>query len=581
MSVGTHFHSVAISRHYNVVGLVFIALFFAAAYTPSLLPRTWYYQGIVSGVTANAGYCVGVALSACVGVLIRRARRVLPHSRRSLPPRVRTLIDIVGLLALGLFAIGVVLESLEWQSELASMQEMHHVSATRFVIASGVLGLVVCFGLIWMWRGLAHWSDSMADLLHGWGVRPVVASTLANAFVVVIMAASVGIIIPNTGLTIIERQAVERNETYREDIAPPSVSTRSAGPGSPVAWEGLGYEGSRFIADGYTKAQLEAVTGRPSAEPIRLYAGVGNGATMKERVDTIIGELDRTGAAEREALLVMPVTGTGWANPVAAQAFELLFDGNTAIASAQFGVLPSAVSFLTDSDAAADAGRELIYRVAEWWAGLPENHRPKLYLYGESLGTKGVEASLESLRAINVAPDGVFLVGPPRSNELHRWFTQNRPGSSPEYQPESPATAALRFAATGVAAASMTHDPQWGAHRLLYLQHASDPVVWWEPSLLWKRPDWLVEPAGPGRSPRMSWYPVITFWQVSADLGGAADVPDGYGHNYASELLDGWIAVSGDPRGDDVHSALHTQLDEILRHQGPEKGHIKQLKSSS
>ena len=37
----------------------------------------------------------------------------------------------------------------------------------------------------------------------------------------------------------------------------------------------------------------------------------------------------------------------------------------------------------------------------------------------------------------------------------------------------------------------------WNEPRLLYLQHASDPVVWWYWSILWSRPDWLAEPRGP------------------------------------------------------------------------------------
>ena len=36
---------------------------------------------------------------------------------------------------------------------------------------------------------------------------------------------------------------------------------------------------------------------------------------------------------------------------------------------------------------------------------------------------------------------------------------------------------------------------------ILYLQHASDPVVWWSPDLIVSRPDWLSEPPGPDRLP--------------------------------------------------------------------------------
>ena len=45
----------------------------------------------------------------------------------------------------------------------------------------------------------------------------------------------------------------------------------------------------------------------------------------------------------------------------------------------------------------------------------------------------------------------------------------------------------------------------------------------------------------------MRWYPVVTFWQVTADLGNAASPPMGYGHNYADQLLDAWVIVAPPP----------------------------------
>jgi uncharacterized membrane protein len=41
----------------------------------------------------------------------------------------------------------------------------------------------------------------------------------------------------------------------------------------------------------------------------------------------------------------------------------------------------------------------------------------------------------------------------------------------------------------------------------------------------------------------MDWFPVVTFWQVSADLTEAEGMPGGHGHNYGDMVLDGWAAV--------------------------------------
>ncbi len=79
---------------------------------------------------------------------------------------------------------------------------------------------------------------------------------------------------------------------------------------------------------------------------------------------------------------------------------------------------------------------------------------------------------------------------------------------------------------------------------MLFLQHASDPIVWWSEDLMFNRPDWLKEPPGRDRTPLMRWYPIVTFWQVAADMTNAASVPGGHGHNYGEYVLDGWAAVA-------------------------------------
>jgi uncharacterized membrane protein len=104
----------------------------------------------------------------------------------------------------------------------------------------------------------------------------------------------------------------------------------------------------------------------------------------------------------------------------------------------------------------------------------------------------------------------------------------------------------VRFA-DGVASLDRPAGAPWGGPRVLFLQNASDPVVWWSPDLLLQRPDWLREPRGPGVSRSMSWYPVVTFWQVTADLVEANRVPPGAGHRYGTLVADAWAAIAPPP----------------------------------
>jgi uncharacterized membrane protein len=42
----------------------------------------------------------------------------------------------------------------------------------------------------------------------------------------------------------------------------------------------------------------------------------------------------------------------------------------------------------------------------------------------------------------------------------------------------------------------------------------------------------------------MVWLPLVTFWQVTADMVFAVDVPDGHGHKYEADYVNGWADVT-------------------------------------
>ena len=85
-----------------------------------------------------------------------------------------------------------------------------------------------------------------------------------------------------------------------------------------------------------------------------------------------------------------------------------------------------------------------------------------------------------------------------------------------------------------------------GQSAVVYLQHASDPIAWWNPDLLFTEPDWLGD-SRLRRADDMEWIPVVTFLQVSADMAVAVDVPDGHGHRYVKDVANAWAAVLQPP----------------------------------
>src|SRR5690606_10067366 len=123
------------------------------------------------------------------------------------------------------------------------------------------------------------------------------------------------------------------------------------------------------------------------AEPVRVYVGVRSAASAEGRAELAVRELERAGGFDRKVLIVWVPTGTGWMIPEAAAALEQLHRGDTAIVAMQYSFLPSLVGVFLDAGLANEAGRALFGAVHARWSALPIEQRPKLILFGKSLGT--------------------------------------------------------------------------------------------------------------------------------------------------------------------------------------------------
>jgi uncharacterized membrane protein len=135
--------------------------------------------------------------------------------------------------------------------------------------------------------------------------------------------------------------------------------------------------------------------------------------------------------------------------------------------------------------------------------------------------------------------------GPTFNNTMWLEVTRTRDAGSPQWLPIYEQGQDVRFAAR---ADNLGRPPDpWANPRIVYLQHASDPIAWWNPDLLLRKPDWLREKRGYDVPGDMEWIPVVTFLQVSADMAVAVDVPDGHGHRYVKDVANGWAAILQPP----------------------------------
>jgi uncharacterized membrane protein len=335
------------------------------------------------------------------------------------------------------------------------------------------------------------------------------------------------------------------NDEVDPDTAAPNTTLRSGGPQSLASWESLGHQGRIFIKGGPTVAALTAFNGAPATEPIRAYAGLNSADGITAAAELAARELQREGGLRRAVVAVGTTTGTGWVNEAEADALEYMYNGNTAVVSMQYSFLPSWLSFLVDKENARHAGQALFEAVDRLVRQLPEAQRPKIVVFGESLGSFGGEAPFMSLNNVLARTDGALFSGPTFKNTIWTDLTATRDRGSPEWLPIYDRGHYVRFVARQQDL--NRPDPQWNSPRVVYLQHASDPIAWWNPGLLFRTPDWLTEKRGYDVLPETQWIPVVTFLQVSADMAVATNVPQGHGHVYVADVADGWAAVLQPP----------------------------------
>ncbi len=360
-----------------------------------------------------------------------------------------------------------------------------------------------------------------------------------------------------------------RDATLTEGVVPPTAAERSGSPASASPWAQLGRQGRNFVSGGPTVAELDAAGGGGAKSPIRVYAGLESADTVQGRADLLLAELKRTGAFDRKVLVVATTTGTGFLDANGVDPLEFLWNGDTAIAGVQYSFLPSWISLLADQEAVKETSRVVFDTVHGYWQTLPEATRPKFYLYGLSLGSFGVESILGSVNVINAPIDGALMVGPPFVNGLHGQVTADRDPGSPAWLPIYGQGRTVRFTAEQDGFARTTGP--WGPTRLVYLQHASDPIVFFNQSLAFTKPEWLLEgQRGPDVSPRMTWFPLVTMWQTLLDLPGAGNIPVGYGHLYtATANLRSWVEVT---RPDGWTDARTAALSAVLEARPQDEG---------
>ena len=319
---------------------------------------------------------------------------------------------------------------------------------------------------------------------------------------------------------------------------PPATPLVSGGGDSLLPFADLGQQGRRYVTDVVTPALINEVMGEEAvAHPIRTYVGFNSEPIYQTgRAELALAELDRTGAFDRSHLLLVSPTGTGWVDHTLIETAELLTRGDIATCCIQYGRYPS---FLSVQKVALGQGqfRLLLWGVRQRLAERPPERRPRVLVFGESLGawTSSDVVMFQGVQGFDhYGIDRALWVGLPW---LAKWSRSGMTRGSSALVPEGTVEVFDRYEQL-----QELDDERRARLRAVILSHDNDPIAVLGPELLIRRPWWLADGRrGRGVPESMRWRPLVTFIQTAMDAANAmVSVPGkfgSFGHDYRADMV--------------------------------------------
>ena len=573
------------------------------AFTPSLMPRASMHQGMAAGISVLAARMVGVGLDSAI-------RMVVPNSS---PYAAR--IGARAAVVLGGFALTKIPQTDEEPTYVASARTIGRLAMsggiggmvyesagelrTRYP-ASGalrpiVIGLGSTAGALLYSSKLLHnrqdiikrWSDDdkPASLSGSIGIGMVVTISgqlIGRAFLGSRTASQSyfggdplkdilgraintalwvggGVALYSAGVGYIAKANEIIEPAYSQ---PPDTPFVSGGPNSISPFDELGLQGRRFVTDVMTPDLIEDTLGEPAvAHPIRAYIGYNSEPIyITGRSEMALNELDRLGAFERKYLLLFAPTGTGWVDQTMIESAEILSRGDIATVCIQYGRSPSFLA-LQKVALGRQQFRQLMWGVKQRLAERPAGKRPKVLIFGESLGAWSssdvvMHQGIEGFDDYGI--DRALWFGLPG---FAKWSkTGMRDGSSDLI----PAGSVGTF--DRIEEYNELTEEEKDAMRAVVLDHDNDPIAQVSMRLAVKEPAWLrASERGRNVPDEMEWTPLLTFIQVAVDAMNAMKVIPGefksFGHDYRGDTAAFVQAAyrfpaTSDEQMENVHEAL-------------------------
>lgn len=514
-------------------GVLVAAVFFGFSMTPSMVPREPELQGVLGGVVAGIGYMLWFGIAQSAFWLTEKPRRGLPRAFRA-----------VALAAAASIALWFLWQGVDWQDSIKAAWGLPPVEAAApmriALIAGSVFLILLSVGRVFMLLS-DQWQRRSVRVMP-----PRLARVVGIVAALGIFAAVIDGIALRAVLRGIDNGARLADSLIPPELAAPTSPFVSGGPESRLDWQDMGRWGRSFVETGPTASDISTFWGEPALQPIRVYVGLNAADTPEARAQLAFDELMRLGGFDRSVLVIAMPTGSGWLDPGGMDTLDYIARGDVATVAVQYSYLPSPVSVVVDPARGVEEAQALFDIVYRHWTTLPQDMRPRLYLHGLSLGAF---LSQETVPLLDLYADpihGALWTGSPYLSEFWRMVQARRQPDSPAWRPRFGNGSLIRTVNQN--AGLERFDAGWGPMRFVLLQYGSDPIVFFDWSLAWARPDWLAADRAPDLSPKMRWIPVVTLFQVGLDMAVALGTL-GYGHDYiARHYIPAWAATL-DPEG--------------------------------
>lgn len=398
--------------------------------------------------------------------------------------------------------------------------ETADVSAQRaLVMATGVAGAL---GVVAITERVAA-NVVATGLQWGLGANPALARPVGHLAALGGLFGA-GVIAYDRALAQQERGSDAIEAAYN---VPPTSDSVSGGPRSLIDWAPLSREGRRFVGMALSAKDIEAVMQEPAVDPLRLYVGLESAEDPGSRVDLLLDEMLHMGAYDRSTLCIFVPTGSGYVNYVGTETVEYLTRGDVASVSLQYSNRPSFMS-LDKVGLGRMQLRDFLRAVSTRIQMLPEGQRPRLLLFGESLGSHVsqdafLHRGVQGLHAMGI--DAAVWLGTPHASQWRHAVLASDP------LPDDLAQVASPDELSALGPERLTE------LRYCMLTHHEDPIPKFTPRLIVQQPWWLGDPdqREPGLPKETLWTPYGTFLSVGIDLLNAMNIKPGHFHAFAHD----------------------------------------------